>query len=84
MEVPLKNDNAAMKRMLKRRENAKSAPTQIQYQVSVVNRPRCLRSTTPTESVVPLTGCAEETLRCYYPYMILLTMKLYTHKGTLI
>lgn len=65
MVLPLKNESAAMKSRLKRKENAKSAPTQIQNQVSVVNRPLSLRSVTPTESVEPLTGCAEEKLKYY-------------------
>ena len=60
IDLQLKNDSAAMKRTLKRRENAKSAPTQIQYQCSSENRPLSLRSVTPTESVESVTGCAKE------------------------
>ena len=65
IDLRLKNVSAAMKSTLKRRENAKSAPTQIQYQCSSENRPLSLRSVTPTESVELGTGCANETLRYY-------------------
>ena len=65
IDLQLRNDSATMKRMLKRRENAKSTPTQIQHQRSSENRPICLRSVTPTESVELVTGCAKEILRYY-------------------
>lgn len=51
-----------MKRILKRIENAKSAPIQIQNAFSVVNRPLSLRRAIPTVGSVGLpVGCARKT-----------------------
>lgn len=48
MNLRFRKVNAAMKKMLKRKENPNSAPTHIQYQYSSVKNPLDLRRTLPT------------------------------------
>ena len=60
LDLRFKNVSARMKRTLKRRENPRSAPMQIQYQYSSTKRPRPARRVFPTVGWLdPLMGCAK-------------------------